>query len=536
MLIKEKNAIKKEWNGDKVRIALLYPITYRTAMTSLGMHLLYFLFNSWENVLCERVFKPIGEGVIPYSLESQKPLRSFDIIAISLQFEADYIEAIKMVDASGISPDVRKRKIEDPLIIAGGPSITANPFPILFFADAYFIGDLEPVADSFRLAISLNSKKDRLAALADVQGMMVYGYHYDCKGNWLDGIIKGVKIRNFTKSFYPIRQIIPQNVAGTKNEPVFGNAYYLEISRGCSERCNFCLIGNCRFPRTDRTTNELISIVEQAQEVNDFDRVVLYGSSIDPHINIEDLLDYIVSNGFEVSLPSIRADTVTERLLKLLRKGKQRVITFAPETGDENLRFAIHKQMDDQTIFEASHLAWESGFRNLKLYMMYGFPQEKQETYNNTISFIKKIRMDYFPSGKISVSMNQMITKASTPFQFAPMMPLKASKEKQKLYRHDIFSMKGMGISFLTPEWCAIQRILSLRGHSYFDIILKVPKIGNTVGSWKKILKSNQISLQEELTWNYEVDDELPWDNLSHFLQKKHFIKAYEKYCQYIQQ
>lgn len=531
MEIKEENSIRKGWSNEATKIALLLPTTYRIAMTSLGMHLLYFLFNSWENVICERVFKPIGKNVIPYSLESQKTLNEFDIIAVSLQFETDYLEAIRMIENSKISPDVRKRGNNSPIIIAGGPAVTANPFPILFFSDAYFIGDLEPVAEDFYSSIMHNTKKGRLSALAEITGMMVYKYHYDDKGNWIGNKITGVKIRDFSKRFYPIRQIIPQNVKGTKNEPIFGKAYYLEISRGCSERCNFCLIGNCRFPRTDRTTEDLISILERAKEVNDFERVVIYGSSINPRVNVEELIEYIVSNGFEVSLPSVRADIITERLLKLLHKGKQRVITFAPETGDEKLRFAINKRMDDETIFEAIKQAWEVNFRNLKLYMIYGFPYEKAETITTTVEFLTKIRKTYFPTGKIGVSMNQMITKASTPFQFAPMISIEESKNIQKRYRKEIFKLKASSASFLAPEWCAIQRILSLRDQAYFDIILNIARQGNTIGNWKKTLKSFGKSLKQELLWHYEINDELPWDNLTHLLTKEHLVKAYKNYC-----
>jgi len=530
MQIKEQNSIRKNWTSEKIKIGLLYPNTYRVAMTSLGVQLLYFLFNSWEDFICERVFKPLSSDVKPYSLENQKELQDFNIIAISCQFENDYIQAIELLRRAGIKTDVRKRDKTDPLIICGGPSVTANPFPVLFLADAFFLGDIEPISSEIMTAFQLPTKREKIEAIASIPGVIAYLNHYDEKGQWIGKPKKNVKIQNLSEGFYPIKQIIPENVRGSKNEPIFGKAFYLETDRGCSERCVFCFVGHCRFPRSARNLETLIDIIDQASEVNEFDKVVLYGSAIAQSDNLEDLIEYIVSKGYEVSCSSIRSDYLTEGVLKALRKGKQRTLALAPETGDETLRMALNKKMDNDSIFSSLKLAWETGFRQLKLYMIYGFPFEPIQTNEITNNFISEIRRNHFPTGKIGISMNQFITKAQTPLQFSPMVKVKESKEIQKWFRKHLYQIKNIQLSLYGAEWAIIQRILSLRGHEYFPIIQDISFIGNTIGNWKKRLKPNNSSLDQEASWVYLTSDSLPWDNIVPDKQKNSSITAYNRY------
>lgn len=530
MLIKEQNAILKKWSPDRISIGLIYPNTYRVAMTSLGMQLLYFLFNSWENFACERIFKPLDSKVLPYSLESQRKLSDFDVLAISCQFEHDYLEAIALLHRSGINPDVRKRDENTPLILIGGPSPTSNPFPVLFSPDVFFLGDIEPVANKIRLALEKETKKAKMEALSNIPGCMVFSYHYNESGEWIGEKVQSIRTKNLSDSFYPIKQIIPENVKGTKNEPIFGKAYYLETDRGCSERCLFCFVGHCRFPRTGRSLERLIDIIEQASEVNDFEKVVLYGSAVAQSGILDKLIEFIVSKGYEVSCSSIRADYLTEDLLLNLRKGKQRTLSLAPETGDESQRFAINKRMSDETIYSASKLAWDVGFRRLKLYMMYGFPSEKEEVKHNSYEFVKKIREKHFPTGRISISMNQFITKANTPFQYVPMLGISVSKKQQKWYKSNLYQLKNIEASFYAPEWAIIQRILSLSDQSYFPLINQVSLMGNKVGNWKRVLRDSGSNLDNEASKSYDIDSVFPWDNIIQPLEKKHLIKSYQKY------
>ncbi len=532
MQIKELNAIKKNWTHEKIKIGLIYPNTYRVAMTSLGVQLLYFLFNDDKDLLCERIFKPLNPKIAPYSLESQKNLKDFDVLAISCQFEHDYIQAIDLLFRGGINPDVRQRKDSDPLIILGGPSITANPFPVLFAGDIFFLGDIEPVSEDFISALKHPSKKKKTEALTSVQGIIAYSYHFTDEGKWIGNKVKSVKLKDISNSFYPIKQIIPEGVKGTKNEPIFGKAYYLETDRGCSERCKFCFVGHCRFPRTSRSLDSLIDIIDHASEVNDFDKIVLYGSAIAQSGTLEELIEYIVDRGYEVSCSSFRADYLSEKLLKTLRKGKQRTLSLAPETGDESLRMALNKRMDDETIFSALKIAWDTGFRQIKLYMIYGFPCEDEKIRDETKNFLSTIRSSYFPTGRIGISMNQFITKAHTPFQFAPMIGVKESKEEQKWYKSNLYQIKNIDLSLYAPEWSIIQRVLSLQNHEYYPVIYQIAKGKNTVGSWKIALKEIDSSLDMEAKWNYGIDQPLPWDNIVHTLEKKTLISSYLKYLE----
>ncbi len=535
MLIKEQNAIRKVWTRDINKIALMYPNTYRVAMTSLGIQLLYFLFNSWENFLCERVFRPLDPNIPPYSLENQKMLKDFDIIMISCQFEDDYVNSINLLLKAGINPDVRKRNRNDPIIIIGGPSVTANPFPILFLADAFFLGDVEPISNSLMEALERSSKEERIEALYSIPGFMIYGYHYNSEGEWTGSDISPVQIKNFSNSFYPIQQIIPEDVKGTKNEPIFGRAFYLETDRGCSERCAFCLTGHCRFPRKGRNYNDLIEIFNKAKEVNEFDKVVMYGSASAQSSSLPKLINYISDFGYEVSCSSFRADFLNEELLNSLKRSKQRTITIAPETGDESLRFALHKRMNNKDILDSIKLAWEKGFRHLKVYMMYGFPFTKEPTDESNYSFLTHLREKYFTSGKISISINQFITKANTPLQYAPMLGLKESNSLQKWYTKQIYKIKNVELSLFGSEWAIIQKFLSLRNHKHFPLIMTLGELGNTLGHWKKSFKAHNLTFDGEALWFYNIDDLLPWDHITRTSSKKDLIEQYVKYQDIVQ-
>jgi len=530
MLIKEQNAIKKDWSPDKIKIGLIYPNTYRVAMTSLGVQLLYFLFNSNDEFLCERIFKPLDRITPPYSLESQRKITDFDILAISCQFEHDYLSAIELLHRGGINADARKRTESDPLVIMGGPSPTANPFPVLFLPDVFFLGDIEPIYEKLIQAFEKKSKAKILESITSIKGIMALETHYNGKGEWLGDKIESVKIKNISEAFYPIKQIIPENVKGTKNEPIFGKAFYLETDRGCSERCLFCFTGHCRFPRAARSFDSLIDIINQSEKVNDFDKVVIYGSAIAQSGKLDELLEYIVSKGYEISCSSFRADYITEELVTVLLKGRQRTIALAPETGDEKLRFALNKKMSDETIYSSTKIAWEQGFRQLKLYLIHGFPCENEEVKHSTYKFVKTLRELYFPKGKISLSMNQFITKAHTPLQFSRMDSVEESKEKQRWYRKKIYQLKNIDLSMYDPNWAIVQRILSMRDHTYFSAIHQVGQIKNTIGNWKKALKDLDKSFLDEATWNYHVKDVLPWDRIVHKLDKRFIVKAFEEY------
>ncbi len=532
MQIKELNAIKKNWTHEKVKIGLIYPNTYRVAMTSLGVQLLYFLFNEREELICERIFKPLNPKIAPYSLESQKKLSDFDVLAISCQFEHDYIQAMDLLIRGGVNPDVRQRKESDPLIVLGGPSITANPFPVLFVGDIFFLGDIEPISEDFISALTNSTKKERIEELVSIPGIIAYSHHFTDEGKWIGGKVSSVKLKDLSNSFYPLKQIIPEGVKGTKNEPIFGKAYYLETDRGCSERCKFCFVGNCRFPRTSRSLDSLIDIIDQAGEVNDFDKIVLYGSAIAQSGILDELIEYIVDKGYEVSCSSFRADYLSEKLLKALRKGKQRTLSLAPETGDENLRMALNKRMEDETIFSALKLAWDTGFRRLKLYMIYGFPCEEEKIKDSTKDFLSTVRERHFPTGRIGISMNQFITKAHTPFQFAPMIGVKESKEEQKWYKSNLYQIKNIDLSLYAPEWSIIQRVLSLQNHEYYPVIYQIARGRNTVGSWKLALKEIDSNLDQEAKWKYETNEPLPWDHITHTLEKKTLISSYMKYLE----
>ncbi len=504
--IEEINAVKKDLSQMKLKIAFCYPNTYRAGMASLGLQLIYRLWNSYERVACERSFLPIKESVEPYTLESDKPLREMDVIAFTLQYEDDYTNVLQILERSHIPLETKDRDDRHPLIIAGGPCAQSNPIPISSFIDAFMIGDLEPVCDQLirEGLLSSQTRSTRLESLDNFEWI------------WVPSINEDKSVRFAPKGdindyFYPVKQIIAQVEEENPWYGVFGKSFMLEVVRGCNRGCSFCLTGKINHPRRARTLDKLLELYRQGTQECDVNKITTIGSGISDYKYLEDLCQSILEDNLTFSLPSIRADKITHELVKLLVEAKQRTITTAPEAGTENLRKQICKGVSNEEIINSVSLASDEGLSRLKAYFILGLPDEKEED----IEAIAKLAEEMAKVGKnirkLRISSCFFIPKPRTQYQDKSLFSLKELQAKRKLLYKLTNKIPRVNCDISNPKWSRIQTILSISGKEISKPLMLAAKYGGGLGSWRRALNEFNLTI-EDIVENRSEKEEHPWD------------------------
>ena len=345
-------------------------------MTSLATHLLYYLFNSREDVACERVFYEANE--VPYSLESRQPLSRFDVVAFSLQFEVDYSHAVEMLLRSNIPPLATER--QRPWVIAGGPCAMENPFPMLPFVDVFLIGDLEPVCDSLIDALIQAKSKTELDSLLDE--------HFFLSGR---EEAKRAFTINLDAAPHSTCQVLPEPPYPSTMEPAFGRSLLVEVSRGCNRRCNFCLTSYQSGPCRERSLTTLENIIDEGIRCTGVEKVALIASGLADYSHLGSLLNSIVARGLQLSIPALRADLADFSILEIISQGGQRTLTLAPEAGSQRLRNVLAKGISDTDFHETMEAAIKAGFNQFKLYFLLGLPTETEEDITAISKFSKSL-------------------------------------------------------------------------------------------------------------------------------------------------
>lgn len=513
-VLTEINPIRKNLRKVSLKIALCYPNTYRIGMAHYGLQLLYFLFNSFEHIACERVFFTHNSGGIR-SLESNLPLSDFDVIAFTLQFEAEYINALKILHRSGI-PLRRTRRKRRPIVIAGGPCVTQNPFPLLEFFDAFFIGEIEPVIEPLVEGLIRARQKGDITYLENIDGVLVA----DSPAN-----VKRVWVRNLDEGFHPTSQIVPVKVPGDNYMPVFGRAFYVEISRGCEKGCRFCLESSITRPRRDRTYKKITEIIADGLHSTPADKVVIIGASASNHRNITEICEYIISLNKQFSVPSMRVQDVNSDVISLLKKGGQRTVTLAPETGNYPLRCRIRKDIRDEDILDAARIIRQYGLK-LKLYFMIGLPGERKSDIESIAKLIKQIAKLGFPTKSIHISINQFIPKPHTPFQWMPLADVSYIHEAVKTLNKTLSDVRGIiDLDLPQPQMAKLLAMLSL-GDSKLANVLEYTARHNGLAAWKKALKEFRVDEKSYLSAK-DLEQKFVWDIIDIGIDKKFLIEEY---------
>ncbi|MEM2239900.1 MAG: radical SAM protein [Candidatus Bathyarchaeia archaeon] len=450
----ERNMIVKDWRKVSVKIALVYPGGYRAGMTGLTVQLLYHLFNLRSDSLCERVF--IDGSKPPRSVESGRTLESFDIIAATIPYEEGYVELLKGLLDSGIPLHRCDRGDKHPIVLAGGIVPTSNPTVLEDFVDAFVIGDAEPIVDELIEAhLEQRSKQGRLEVLSSMKGFYVPGYS--------EGYIDRVYALKLDDSLHPTAQVVP--IVDEKDPlcPVFGLTLNIEATRGCWRLCRFCLASWVNTPVRHRDFKSMVGLIDEGLRRTGVGKVSLLGAGISDNEWLKDVCAYLVSKGVEFSTPSIRMDLVDEELMKLIVEGGQRTLTLAPESASEYVRRLIGKPMAEDRIIEVAENAFKSGFKRLKLYFMLGLPGED----SNCLKGIGRMAEACARLGfsEIHISINPLIPKPQTPFQWLPLASRRYLEEAFKIVKSSMPEAK-IRIEMLNPAEAELQALFSLGDRS----------------------------------------------------------------------
>src|SRR6266581_7891489 len=390
LLAAEQGTIRKDWGG-KISVALVYPNTYAVGMSNLGFQTIYRHLNAIPDVVCERVFMPEPADLdemqraqmTPFSLESLRPLTEFHLVGFSVTYEGDYVNVLRLLGMAGIPLRAAARRPHDPLVLMGGVCAFSNPEPIAPFMDFVAVGEGEELVVEM-IAAYRAGYRDReafLTSLTMLDGIYVPGRYDAAYG--ADGTLAAMAPRDGAPEVVVKRRLRNVNafetVAAVKTPHAeYGHMALLEVGKGCGRGCRFCLEGQVYRPVRHRSVEALRETVARMAASGE-KRVGLVGACVSDYPWIGELLKIVEDNGLELSISSLRADSLTEDLVAALARGGHRTLTIAPEAGTERLRRAIRKAITDAQLMSACDLVRSHGIPNLKTYFMIGQPTETDE-------------------------------------------------------------------------------------------------------------------------------------------------------------
>jgi len=477
-------------------VGVAYPSNRSVALSSLAYHMLVGMLEE-RGVGVRRYFLEDGEVVEPKRYRGSP--RSNIALLVSLPYELMYVDMVRMLDSMGIPAFREARGEEHPIIIAGGPAVTANPLPVHDIVDAVLVGELEPAIDGIVDALSRDGRSSRLKALSEVEGLLVPGYS--------SGPVERVYARDLDTAWYPIRQELLEGV-----EPVWGKAFLLETTRGCARGCRFCMEGYILRPKRDRSFQTLKRLLEEGVEVNKVSKVSFYSLIFFDNPASDMILEYAVTMGLEVSVPSIRAETLTLERAKLIAEGGQRTITIAPETGSCIIAKAILKPIGPKLTLEAVENALEGGIKNIKLYLMTGFPGETEEDLEETIKMAVEVGETVRRRGGIvKATVNPLMPKPQTPLQW---LGFNIEEVEQKLGRiKKELSKAGIETSIFNPDWAAAEVAIGRSGAEMGKAIVEWARKGGGPRTLARIAGNHGIDIEQYLK-PWDPNNTPPWHDI----------------------
>ncbi|MEO8078525.1 MAG: radical SAM protein, partial [Acidobacteriota bacterium] len=440
VLAREVGYVRKA-HGGRIRVALIFPNTYYVGMSSLGYQTVYRLFNDLEDVVCERVFLPakqelqaqLESGAQLLTLESQTPIREFDVIAFSVSFEWDYTNVVTMLRLAGVAPRADARSEQDPLVVIGGAVTFVNPEPLAPFADVIAAGEGEVLIPALMQAIrETDDRGECLRLLTGQRGFYIPSF-YDVRyaadgtiaafepmpGTGAPPVVKKAAVKAVDRLDPPATSIFTPDTE-------FGSRFLIEVVRGCANLCRFCWAGYNYLPVRAFPADRILELAANAKQYSS--KAGLVSIALCDHPEIERILTGLLDLGYSISPASLRLDDLTEPIVRLLRKSGERSITIAPETGSDRLRRVINKTVTNQEILAATELIFANEIDNLKLYYMIGLPTETEDdlvAIRDLTVQMREIMLKHGRPrgrlGRIVGSVNPLIPKPGTAYQWMPM-------------------------------------------------------------------------------------------------------------------
>ena len=566
----EVNAVMKDKDQVDIRFAMCFPDVYEIGMSHLGIQILYDMFNRREDPWCERVYSPwpdlhkvLKEKQIPlFALESQDPVKKFDFLGITIQYEMCYTNILQILDLSGIPLSAEDRTMDDPFVIGGGPC-TYNPEPLAEFFDLFYIGEGETqyfaLLDLYKeWKNSGKSRQDFLKAAAQIPGIYVPSLYEVTYAE--DGTIAKMKpicpeapekvkkqiVMDVTNTFYPEKPVVPYMKA-TQDRVV------LEIQRGCIRGCRFCQAGMLYRPTRERDLEMLKKAAYAMLKNTGYEEISLSSLSSSDYSQLGELVNFLIdefgSKGINISLPSLRIDAFSLDVMSKVQDIRKSSLTFAPEAGSQRLRDVINKGLTEEVILDGAGQAFEGGWNRVKLYFMLGQPTETEEDMKGIAWLAEKISERYYEvpkeqrNGKcqIVVSTSFFVPKPFTPFQWAQMCTKEEFLHRAYVVNHEIKEQKNkksIKYNWHEADVTVLEGILARGDRKVAKAIRSAYEKGCLFDSWGEYFHNDlwmeafaQTGVDPDFYTVRERSEEevFPWDFIDIGVTKKFLLREWKK-------
>ena len=567
----EVNSVMKTLTPGMVRFAMCFPDVYEIGMSHLGIQILYDMFNRYDDVWCERVYSPwldldkiMREKKIPlFALESQEPVKNFDFLGITLQYEMCYTNVLQVLDLSGIPLLAKDRTEEDPIVIGGGPC-SYNPEPIAEFFDLFYIGEGETayrkLLDVYKEVKEKGGSRQEflLRAAREVPGMYVpslYEVSYKEDGTIAsfvptkEGVPAKITkeiVMDLDNAPYPEKPVVPF-IRATQDRVV------LEIQRGCIRGCRFCQAGMLYRPTRERNVERLKQYAKAMLENTGHEEISLSSLSSSDYSELKELVTFLIDEfkgeGINISLPSLRIDAFSLDVMSKVQDIKKSSLTFAPEAGSQRMRDVINKGLTEEIILEGAGQAFEGGWNKVKLYFMLGLPTETEEDMKAIAHLAEKVARRYYEipkeqrNGKcqITASSSFFIPKPFTPFQWAQMFPSEEYIRRATIVKHEFLQQlnkKSLKYNWHEADVTVLEGVFARGDRKVGKVIEEAYRLGCLYDSWSESFDNEKwmqafantgVDIEFYTMRERSMDELFPWDFIDIGVTKNFLKKEWER-------